>query len=1754
MATVPEIVSKYDAGRNYLADLIKKDFDSLRSVGKTCNSQSFIDCLFLTVYCLRRQIELEVFDCNTDILFQKLSLYIPEDYEYENPDADVVQPDGEVPLNRTVGIRFIELIDAPLSYIGQGGKVVFVKADESGLEFKEVQSVLDTFALGTDLQAEASFRILADNELQSNIDDEATIRANAISAINTLITQEVSDLNTDLSFKVDKVVGKSLLADTEIARLLGMATGATANQTDAWLVARENHTGVQAISTITGLQTALDARGDMFKSVYDPNNDGVVNDSERLGSIVAGNYALKSYVDGAINNLVNGSPALLDTLNEFAQALGNDPNFATTVTNSIATKEPIIVAGTISQYWKGDKTWATLNTQVVAEHSSALYYTDARVQTYGDAHYSLLAHTHTFASLTSKPTTLDGFGITGGVLTGQLILKESSGSTDYTKGLRFGNDPFAGGQDVSGLRLYASSGENQVLELYVGNDPTDTINFRTGVGNSTPSNDGVTINGNIILNAANYTNYALASTVLSGGTGFVKSTAGTISYDTSTYLTTGAAATTYQLLENQRLSTGYDVAFNKVTIGATVLQLGTGASDGAYIYFNGASTRSINSTGGALQFTGFTSFNANTAITGSSFIKSGGTYSQFLMADGTTNSTVYATDSLAVHLAGTETITGAKTFSVPSSTEAISVTSFRNTGTLTYPGIGSFLAPNTVSSSSAGTGPFFSFGVAESNYNAGNLQFNYRGAGSTSNTVSIGIYGFAAPLAISSTSVTLAGNLLFTDATYDIGGSSTTFRPRHYNGSGNIYTAGTLTVTGNSNFSDNIAIGSGAATFYSLLINKSATGGTTIRGIYVNSAIQSGVTSSYRTFESNISTAAASFTVGSINHFVANPNSFGAGSTVTEQNGFSAEANITGATSNYGFRGKIPSATGRWNLYMDGTATNYLNGNLQIGTPTVTAGAEKLQVTGTASISSTLLLGGLLTGTTATFSGQINSTVNGSAFLRNVTTGTGVTQIYMQNGPSANGAGSIQLENSTASSGFSGSLAYAMLIGTSVTQPLQFATNTSVRYTISSTGDNTWTGAGTFGGALTGTSASFTSGLRLDNTSAENPLYFWSDSNWKMSMAVTAPFTKANLYSHTINIAYFNQPGQGLAFGVNGGNSSFELNAGDHSAWFRGSITATAGTFGGILRPGADNTYTLGTSSLRWSTVYGISGVFSNITTSGDVNVGGNLIPTGVAFIPSAIVSGSMISLWGNTNADSGVRSISAANLKAWAGYYTSGDNVSLVTGTFNGIVKATTFKNIVDVSTNSTFGLYYDQAGSTDYAIYRESGVWTPTYPALRIAFATGIKLGSNTGYGGTRFYNGSDMVTELMSVGNGDNHVRVANNLIATGNVQAAKLGIGVSPSYYLDVDATVSNAISRMWNRSSTGYGLAVSAGNSTNYALTITDYTDGSAKFLVYGDGRLSTSSSATFTGGITATTGVFTSNVSASTGYFYSANSGANNYLMLYPSATQFGGVSAMSASNLWALGYSAAQSTLITPAFTWNSNGVLAISTTPTTSAGTYDVLTRNTSTGVIEKLGSLPYVPYTGATSDLNLGTRNITSGLIDTSNDIRLTYSNPKIQLINSGYSNKNWLLYNNAGNFQVFENAVGAALSIAAGGAVTLSNLGTGTVYSNAGLLTNTNPSDLKLKNSIKPLSYGLAEILKLQPKTFYYNSDSEKTNLKYGFIAQEVDPIMPDVVRKLQGSDKLGLETDAIYVTLVKAIQEQQVIIEELKRDLKELKQV
>jgi hypothetical protein len=93
---------------------------------------------------------------------------------------------------------------------------------------------------------------------------------------------------------------------------------------------------------------------------------------------------------------------------------------------------------------------------------------------------------------------------------------------------------------------------------------------------------------------------------------------------------------------------------------------------------------------------------------------------------------------------------------------------------------------------------------------------------------------------------------------------------------------------------------------------------------------------------------------------------------------------------------------------------------------------------------------------------------------------------------------------------------------------------------------------------------------------------------------------------------------------------------------------------------------------------------------------------------------------------------------------------------------------------------------------------------------------------------------------------------------------------------------------------------------------------------------------------------------------------------------------------------------------------------------------------------------------------------------------------------------------------------------------------------------NTSDKRFKNNIKPLSVGLNELLKIQPSEYNWN---QSPIVSKGFIAQDLYKIYPDAVYKPKDetdlSDPWSVDYGKLTPLLVKAIQDQQKIIEGLK---------
>ena len=94
-----------------------------------------------------------------------------------------------------------------------------------------------------------------------------------------------------------------------------------------------------------------------------------------------------------------------------------------------------------------------------------------------------------------------------------------------------------------------------------------------------------------------------------------------------------------------------------------------------------------------------------------------------------------------------------------------------------------------------------------------------------------------------------------------------------------------------------------------------------------------------------------------------------------------------------------------------------------------------------------------------------------------------------------------------------------------------------------------------------------------------------------------------------------------------------------------------------------------------------------------------------------------------------------------------------------------------------------------------------------------------------------------------------------------------------------------------------------------------------------------------------------------------------------------------------------------------------------------------------------------------------------------------------------------------------------------------------------------SDMRWKKDIQPLKYGVSELVKLNSVTYLWNANDYPdmgfdTETQFGFIAQEFEKVIPELVR----TDNDGYKSiDYVKLTpvLVEAIKEQQKQIDELK---------
>lgn len=139
---------------------------------------------------------------------------------------------------------------------------------------------------------------------------------------------------------------------TTEARILALANAVAAD------IKQINTNAGNLASLTTTAKNNLVAALNELKAAVDTVNTGIIDDVTPATNRTFSSTKINSLIQAAIDNLVAGAGAALDTLNELATALGNDENFATTVTTALAKR---VRADAAQTFTAGEQTQARTN-------------------------------------------------------------------------------------------------------------------------------------------------------------------------------------------------------------------------------------------------------------------------------------------------------------------------------------------------------------------------------------------------------------------------------------------------------------------------------------------------------------------------------------------------------------------------------------------------------------------------------------------------------------------------------------------------------------------------------------------------------------------------------------------------------------------------------------------------------------------------------------------------------------------------------------------------------------------------------------------------------------------------------------------------------------------------------------------------------------------------------------------------------------------------------------------------------------------------------------------------------------------------------------------------------------------------------------------------------------------------------------------------------------------------------------------------
>ena len=191
--------------------------------------------------------------------------------------------------------------------------------------------------------------------VNADVNASAQVAYSKLNLTNAIVD---ADVNASAAIAWTKIAPSSTVSATELGYLDGV-TSAIQTQIDSKL------------ATATASST--------YAPLASPALTGVPTAPTAAANTNTTQVATTAYVQTEITDLIAAAPGALDTLDELAAALGDDANFATTVTNSLATKLPL-AGGTMSgAIAMGTNKITGLGDPTNAQDAATKYYIDNTV-------------------------------------------------------------------------------------------------------------------------------------------------------------------------------------------------------------------------------------------------------------------------------------------------------------------------------------------------------------------------------------------------------------------------------------------------------------------------------------------------------------------------------------------------------------------------------------------------------------------------------------------------------------------------------------------------------------------------------------------------------------------------------------------------------------------------------------------------------------------------------------------------------------------------------------------------------------------------------------------------------------------------------------------------------------------------------------------------------------------------------------------------------------------------------------------------------------------------------------------------------------------------------------------------------------------------------------------------------------------------------------------------------------------------------